>query len=145
MGLLTGRPLPDWHPAPPDLQYACVRAAAHCRARGRDLRRWRCNGRSTAARRRRHRDATPRCRHGEPEDVRRNVAAAEAGPLDPALLAEVSDLLAPVHNVSWPSGRRKTTPDPPAAPQKSGPLRLFTLWFTVPATPCTRRPCNLGA
>jgi L-galactose dehydrogenase len=107
MGLLTGRPLPDWHPAPPDLQYACTRAAAHCRARGADLAtlalQWSLHGsdgHSSA-----DAIATTLVGMASAEDVRRNVAAAEAGPLDPVLLAEVSDLLAPVHNVSWPSGR----------------------------------------
>ena len=103
MGLLTGRPLPDWHPAPPDLQYACTRAAAHCRARGADLAtlalQWSLHGGADDA------IATTLVGMASADDVRRNVAAAEAGPPDPALLAEVSDLLAPVHNVSWPSGR----------------------------------------
>lgn len=37
MGILTGRPAPDWHPAPPQIHELGVRLAEICRARNTDL------------------------------------------------------------------------------------------------------------
>jgi aryl-alcohol dehydrogenase-like predicted oxidoreductase len=34
MGLLTERGVPDWHPAPKLMVWACEKAAAHCKAKG---------------------------------------------------------------------------------------------------------------
>jgi L-galactose dehydrogenase len=98
MGLLTDDGPPEWHPAPPALKEAAARAAAHCRARGKSLAALalsvslRIPGISTML-------------VGMPteDQVRKNVAALDA-PLDEELLAEVSEILAPVKNLTWPSG-----------------------------------------
>ncbi len=98
MRLLSGGQLPDWHPAPAVLRKKCAEAAAHCRKRGSSLAKLALqfsianpdipvNIVGTAS----------------PESVMRNIRDIEE-PIDEKLLAEVLDILRPVHNLSWPSG-----------------------------------------
>jgi L-galactose dehydrogenase len=99
MGLLIERELPSWHPAPETLRAACAQAAAHCRSRGVDIARLAL--RFSLAN---PRIATTLVGMAGVAEVRQNVAWSEDTP-DPALLSEVQALLAPVHNLTWPSGR----------------------------------------
>ena len=99
MGLLTSRPLPDWHPAPAALRAACAAAAERCERRGTALA-----------------DLALQYAFGLPDmectvvglagedEVRRAVACAAQRP-DPGLLAEVEAILAPVQGLTWLSGR----------------------------------------
>jgi L-galactose dehydrogenase len=98
MRLLSNEGPPDWHPAPPVLKQKCAEAAEYCRRRGADLGRLALQfalanpdihthivGTASASR------------------VTQNITDA-ATPLDPDLLAGVQGILAPVHNLTWPSG-----------------------------------------
>jgi aryl-alcohol dehydrogenase-like predicted oxidoreductase len=99
MGLLTERGAPDWHPAPPPLKAACAQAAAHCRSRGVDIAQLALQfAVSNPA------IATTLVGTASLENLRKNVAWSEQPPA-PELLAEVQAILAPVHNMIWPSGR----------------------------------------
>lgn len=99
MGLLTEVGPPDWHPAPQAVKDACARAAAHCKKRGSDIAKralqWSLQNENIA---------TTLVGMASEEVVRTNVRWTDE-PLDETLLAEVREILAPVHNVTWPSGR----------------------------------------
>lgn len=106
MGLLAGRTetLPDWHPASPALREAVSRAATHCRHHGQELA-------DLAIAFSVHRPDITSTLVGTAKEaeIRRNVAAAHAVP-DPALLAEVREILRPVRDLSWPSGLPENDP-----------------------------------
>jgi aryl-alcohol dehydrogenase-like predicted oxidoreductase len=99
MGLLTGAPPPNWHPAPEPLKAACRQAAEHCRLRGAELAplalQFAVSNPSIAT------TLVGMRFHSE---VEQNIAWLEQ-PTDPILLSEVLEILRPVHNLSWPSGR----------------------------------------
>ena len=99
MGLLSNRGAPTWHPAPADVREACARASAHCRAKGADIARLAVQmaimnpdiactvvGSASSA------------------NMRENIKWCDEKP-DAALLAEVLDILKPVHNKIWTSGK----------------------------------------
>ncbi len=98
MRLLTARGAPDWHPAPRRVRDAAAQPAALCARRGVDLA-----------------DLAMQFALANPDvattlvgmskvrHVERNVAAAGVAP-DPALLAEVRALIAPVADVAWQEG-----------------------------------------
>jgi L-galactose dehydrogenase len=99
MRLLTSRGAPEWHPAPEAVQQACAEAAAFCRAQGTDIARLAIQFSTSNP------DiATTLVGTANPDNVVKNVRWANE-PLDRALLDEVLAILAPVHNVTWPSGR----------------------------------------
>lgn len=106
MGLLTDDParLPEWHPAPLELKDACARTAERCRIRGVSLAELALSFSLSRA------DiACTLVGMGSVEELRRNVAAAETVP-DPELLAEVGQILRPVCDLSWQSGRPENDP-----------------------------------
>ena len=99
MGLLGTRAIADWHPAGEDLRAACRRAAEHCAARGGDI--------SKLAIQYSTRNAeipTTLVSTATPANIVKNAAWVDE-PLDEELLLEVLDILKPVHNKSWTSGR----------------------------------------
>ena len=99
MGLLSDRGAPKWHPASQEVKAACARAAAFCRERGAELARLALQF-SVA-----HPDlATTLVGTASPENVAKNVRWVEE-PMDQELLAQVMQMLAPIHNQTWPSGR----------------------------------------
>lgn len=99
MGLLSTRGTPAWHPAGEKLKAACKRAAELCAARGTDIARLAVQF-STAD----ERIPTTLVSTANPDNIRRNARWTDE-PLDEALLNEVREVLAPVRNVSWISGR----------------------------------------
>jgi len=99
MGLLTERGTPDWHPAPPELKAACARAAAHCRARGRDISELAVQFAVANPR-----IATTIVGTANPENIKKNVQWTQSAP-DEDLLSEVREILRPVQNLTWPSGK----------------------------------------
>ncbi|MEO6873906.1 MAG: aldo/keto reductase [Opitutaceae bacterium] len=99
MGLLTRGGPPSWHPAPADLRTACAAAAELCAKRGADL----AGLALSYAFSRPHLDCTITGLSSVAE-VQRAVACAAQKP-DPALLADVRALLAPVQGLTWQSGR----------------------------------------
>jgi L-galactose dehydrogenase len=99
MRLLSNEGPPGWHPAPPLLKQKCAEAAALCRARGTDLGRLALQFSMANPDIHTHIVGTASSKR-----VLENIADAEA-PLDEQLLGEVRAILAPVHNLTWSSGR----------------------------------------
>jgi L-galactose dehydrogenase len=101
MGLLTNQGPPDWHPAPAAIKDACRRVAELCRDRGADVSflgmqfclaepRIPTTLTGTAVR----------------SELEVNLRALPE-PIDRDLLADVRAVLAPVKDLTWPSGNWK--------------------------------------
>jgi aryl-alcohol dehydrogenase-like predicted oxidoreductase len=104
--LLTNAPLPAWHKATPEVRAVCRRAADHCAARGVDIAQLALQF-SLA-----NEDlATCVVGSANPENVRKWVEWADA-PVDEKLIAEVRDILRPIHNWHYTEGRPENN-DPP--------------------------------
>jgi aryl-alcohol dehydrogenase-like predicted oxidoreductase len=99
MGLLSNRGAPAWHPAPQRVKQVCAQAAAHCAARGTHIEKLALQFALANP------DiATTLVGSANPDNMRRNIVWA-GEPMDPELLADVLEILKPIHNVTWPSGR----------------------------------------
>lgn len=99
MGLLTDRPLPDWHPAPEPLRQACTTARELCERSGVRI--------SQVALQ--YALANPIISStlvgmGNRKQVEENIASAATRP-DQSLLAELHALFQDVRNLTWSSGR----------------------------------------
>lgn len=97
--LLTNAPLPSWHKATEEVRVICRRAAEHCASRGSDI----------AQLALQYSLAQPEmttCIVGSanPENVRKWVQWSQK-PIDQPLLAEVLDILRPIHNWFYTEGR----------------------------------------
>ena len=99
MGLLSNRGTPSWHPAPAEVKAACRKAAEHCRSRGHSIEKL-----AVQFAVRQPRITTTLVGSASPQNMLDNIAAVSE-PIDEQLLAEVLEILKPVHNVTWPSGR----------------------------------------
>ena len=99
MGLLTGGPTPDWHPAPADLRQRANRAAEHCRARGARIEDLALQFSLSFPR-----VATTVVGTASRDHLQRLAAVVGREP-DPELLTEVEEILAPVQGLNWASGR----------------------------------------
>jgi len=99
MGLLSLRGAPDWHLAGPEVKAACRRAAEHCASRGEEIAKLAVQF-STSN----ERVPTTLVSTANPDNIARNAAWAEE-PIDEALLKEVLDILEPVRDLTWVSGR----------------------------------------
>jgi len=99
MRLLSDEGPPAWHPAPPALRAKCADVAALCRARGTSLSKLALQFSVSDIR-----IPTTIVGTANPANVLENIRTI-AEPLDRELLAEVIAILAPVHNLTWPSGR----------------------------------------
>ena len=97
--LLTNAPLPPWHKATPEVRETCRKAAAHCETRGVDIAKLALQY-SVAN----EEMATCVVGSANPENVRKWVEWADA-PIDGALLAEVLEILRPIHNWAYVEGR----------------------------------------
>lgn len=99
MGLLTQAGPPAWHPAPAEMKRACRQAAAWCAAHGIDLA-------QLALRFAVENDAIASTIVGIASEthLRQNVKHIET-PIDAQAMREVTAILAPVNNKTWPSGR----------------------------------------
>src|SRR5207248_9647874 len=99
MGLLSSRGAPAWHPAPPRVKEICAQAAQHCASRGVPIEKLAIQF-SLA-----NPDiATTLVGSASSQNMRRNIKWAQE-PLDAQLLAEVMQILAPVKDITWTSGR----------------------------------------
>lgn len=99
MGLLSGKALPGWHPAPPDIREACGRAAQFCRENGQSLPKVALQ--FALANNSIH---TILAGTAIPEEVRRNVLWAEES-FDAEFAAQVRRVLGSALNRTWPVGR----------------------------------------
>lgn len=99
MGLLTERGAPGWHPASESLKAACRKAVAYCQEKG-------ANGVKLAVQYScaHPRIATTLVGSANPQNIRDNIAYVNE-PMDLGLLAEVQEILRPVHNHNFTRGR----------------------------------------
>jgi aryl-alcohol dehydrogenase-like predicted oxidoreductase len=97
--LLTSAPLPDWHKATPEVREVAQQAAAHCTERGTDIAKLALQY-SVAN------QEFSSCVSGSanPDRVAQWCDWLEE-PLDEALLAEVKEILKPIHNWVYAEGR----------------------------------------
>lgn len=108
MGLLSTRDTAAWHPADAELKAICRKAAEHCASRGYDIAQLAVQF-STAD----DRIPTTLVSTANPDNIVKNARWTEQ-PIDEELLSEVADILAPVHNRTWPSGRAEYNSRPHA-------------------------------
>ncbi len=99
MRLLTNEGPPAWHLAPASLKAKCAEAAAHCRQRGADIAKLALQ--FSVANPTIHTNIVGTAK---PARIRENIRQIEES-LDETLLREVQEILQPVHNLTWPSGR----------------------------------------
>ncbi len=99
MGLLTSRGTPSWHPAPAELKEVCAKAVTYCQECGADLSELAVQFAVANPR-----IATTIVGTANPENIRKNVEWAQSAP-DEELLREVREILRPVQNLTWMSGR----------------------------------------
>jgi aryl-alcohol dehydrogenase-like predicted oxidoreductase len=99
MNLLTEKGPPAWHPAPAIIRDVCARASEHCRQHKGNLAKlalqFAIGGREIT---------TTLVGTANPKSIKDNVKWIDE-PIDLRLLAEVLDILSPIRNQSWPSGR----------------------------------------
>jgi L-galactose dehydrogenase len=101
MGLLTEKGPPKWHPAPSNVRDICAKAVAHCAKRKTSLPQLALQF-ATA-----HRDiATTLVGTSSARKIKESVKCIDQ-PLDQSLLAEVQDILTPIRNEIWSSGRKE--------------------------------------
>ena len=98
MRLLSVDGPPDWHPAPEEVRARCAEAARYCREHGGDLGKLALQFSVANADIPTHIVGT-----ANPRRILQNIREIEE-PLDASLLAAVQAILAPIHNVTWPSG-----------------------------------------
>ena len=99
MGLLTDRGVADWHPAPEDIRHTCAKAAALCRLKKADISKLaiQYSVANPAI-------ATTLVGTASPDNLAKNVRWIQE-PIDQELLGKVMNLLKPIHNQTWPSGK----------------------------------------
>ncbi len=101
MGLLTEKGPPPWHPAPAAIRDACARAVEHCRKKKVSLPQLALQFAVS------HRDiSTTLVGTSNPKKVKESAKCIDR-PLDQSLLSEVQDILAPIRNGMWVSGRKE--------------------------------------
>jgi len=99
MRLLSEQGAPDWHPAPAEVKAKCAEAASFCRERGSNIGKLALQFSVSNPDIPTHIVGT-----ASPERILQNIGEIEE-PLDEELLAGVLEILQPVHNFTWPSGR----------------------------------------
>lgn len=99
MGLLSNRLPPDWHPASRQVREVCAKAAAFCRDKGVDIAKLAVQFAVADTRM-----PTTLVGTASPQNISNNIKWASE-PMDHQLIADVRKILAPIHNVTWPSGR----------------------------------------
>lgn len=98
MGLLTGRNIPDWHPASKQIKDICKKTADFCQAQGENLAKLAIQF-SVAN----EKIPTTLVSTASVENIKKNVSWVEQ-PIDQTLLKQVLQILEPIKNLSWPSG-----------------------------------------
>jgi L-galactose dehydrogenase len=100
MGLLTENETPAWHPASAAIKAACAQAASYCRARGANIAQLALQFSVSQP------DiATTLVGIANPQQIITNVQWL-CETIDQELLAEVQNILAPIRDMTWPSGRQ---------------------------------------
>ena len=100
MGLLTENEVPEWHPASTEIKVACARAAQYCRSKGVNIAKLALQFSASQP------DiATTLVGIANPQQITAN-AQWLSETIDQELLAEVQNILAPIRDMTWPSGRQ---------------------------------------
>jgi L-galactose dehydrogenase len=99
MRLLSDDGPPDWHPAPSEVRARCAEAAKFCRDRGASLAKLALQFSVANPDIPTHIVGT-----ANPNRILQNIREVEE-PLDQELLEDVLEILRPIHNATWPSGR----------------------------------------
>ncbi|MCM3205525.1 aldo/keto reductase [Paenibacillus illinoisensis] len=99
MGLLGTRGTPAWHPADERVKQVCLEAAQFCAEQGVNIAKLAVQF-ATAN----EQIPTTLVSSASENNIRHNAEWVDE-PLDEELLAEVLRILAPVHNITWTSGR----------------------------------------
>lgn len=103
MRLLSDSGPPAWHPAPEAVKAKCAEAAAYCRAHGSDI------GKLALQFAVANPDIpTNIVGTASPHRILQNIREIEE-PLDEGLLSGVLEILQPIHNITWPSGRHENS------------------------------------
>lgn len=113
MGLLTEQGPPDWHPAPEKIRKAAREVVAVCRRRGlqpADVALRFCLNHPYVA--------TTLVGMSRPEHVERNIRGMAAR-IAPEVYEEIQQIVAPVANTTWSSGRPENNDHDFAAPEQS--------------------------
>ncbi len=97
--LLSGAPLPEWHKATPEVREVAARAAAHCQQRGSDIAKLALQY-SVA-----NKDFASCVTGSANPDRVAQWCDWLTEPLDEALVAEVKEILKPIHNWVYVEGR----------------------------------------
>ena len=101
MRLLNMGTLPDWHPAPEELRIKCAEAAQYCSDHGSDIAKLALQFSASNS------DVpTTIVGTANPDRVRKYIEHISE-PIDEELLREVLEILKPIHNLSWASGKQK--------------------------------------
>lgn len=98
MGLLSTREPSSWHPAGDEVRALCRQAALHCENAGSDIAKLAMQYSTGHAQ-----IPTTLVSTASPANIARNAGWVEE-PIDEKLLAEVLEILKPIHNMSWRSG-----------------------------------------
>ena len=99
MGLLTERGMPDWHPATDEIKTGCAKAAAYCHEQGVDI------AQLAVQFSLRNPDIhSTLIGTANPDNMRRNIEWLDA-PYDEALINAALDVLAPIRDKTWQTGR----------------------------------------
>ena len=99
MRLLSAEGPPDWHPSPEEVRARCAEAARYCREHGGDLGKLALQFSVANPEIPTHIVGT-----ASPRRILQNIREIEE-PLDETMLLAVQKILAPIHDVTWPSGR----------------------------------------
>lgn len=99
MRLLSADGPPDWHPAPAEVRERCAAAARYCQEHGGDLGKLALQFSVANPDIPTHIVGT-----ASPKRILQNIREIEE-PADESLLAAVQEILAPIHNITWASGR----------------------------------------
>jgi aryl-alcohol dehydrogenase-like predicted oxidoreductase len=98
MGLLTQRGAPAWHPSTETIREGCRKAMEHCRAKGVDIvqlaLQFACDNEAIAS---------TLVGSANPDNIRANIGYLEQT-FDRELLAEVMEILDPIHNFNFTRG-----------------------------------------
>ncbi len=99
MGLLSQRGVPAWHPASDEIKHVCARAAQYCTEKGERIEKL-----AVQFSVRNPDIPTTLVGTANPDNMQKNIEWVEEA-IDEEFLNEVLEILKPIHNKTWPSGR----------------------------------------
>jgi L-galactose dehydrogenase len=98
MGLLSSRPVPNWHPANQEIRMICKQAVDFCAWNGADISKLAIQYAVLN-----EQIPTTLVSTASVENIKKNITWTEE-PIDHNLLKEVLEILRPIHNKTWSSG-----------------------------------------